>query len=83
MDCSFKVFIEFVTTLPLLFYGLLFGQEAHGFLAPNQTCTPCIGRRSPNHWTTREVPSKVFLIKYIHCFFGHNAIAHLIGHSIV
>ena len=24
MDCTFKVFIEFVTTLPLLFYGLVF-----------------------------------------------------------
>ena len=27
-----------------------FGQDAH------RTCTPCIGRRSLNHWTIREVP---------------------------
>ena len=23
-------------------------------------CTPCFGRRSPKHWTTREVPGKKF-----------------------
>ena len=23
-------------------------------------CTPCVGRRSPKHWTTREVPGKKF-----------------------
>ena len=26
----------------------------------DRTCTPCIGRRSPNHWTAREVPLIVF-----------------------
>ena len=26
----------------------------------DQTCTPCIGRRNLNHWTTREVPSAGF-----------------------
>ena len=28
----------------------------------DQTCTPCIGRQSPSHWTTRGVPTKKFLI---------------------
>ena len=28
-----------------------------GSLTRDQPCTPCIGRQSLNHWTTREVPS--------------------------
>ena len=28
-----------------------------GSLTRDQTCMPCIGRQSVNHWTTREVPS--------------------------
>ena len=28
----------------------------------NQTCTPCIGRRSLNHWTAREVLFICFLL---------------------
>ena len=28
----------------------------------DQTPTPYIGRRYPNHWTTREVPNKQVLI---------------------
>ena len=57
----FKVFIEFVTVL-LLF--LCFGVEACGILSPRSGVEPtplCIGRQSLNHWTTREVPKKVFL----------------------
>ena len=30
----------------------------HQFLTRDQTCVPCIGRQSLNHWTTREVPGK-------------------------
>ena len=41
----FKVCIEFVIIL-LLFY----------VLTRDRTCTPCIGRRSLNIWTAREVP---------------------------
>ena len=26
----------------------------------DQTCAPCSGRQSPNHWTTREVPELFF-----------------------
>ena len=36
-----------------------FGPKVYGILAPwpwNQTSTPCIGRPSPNYWTTRGVP---------------------------
>ena len=36
-----------------------FGHKARGVLAPQPgTCTPCIGKPSLNHWTTREVPRK-------------------------
>ena len=54
----FKVFIEFVTIL-LLFYVLVFWRR--GMWDPSSPTrdrihTPCIGRRSPSHWTTREVP---------------------------
>ena len=31
----------------------------------NRTRAPCIGRWTPNHWTTREVPSPFF-----NCLFG-------------
>ena len=53
-----KVFIEFVTIL-LLFHVLIFwpeGMQDLSSLTRDRTCTPCIGRRSLNHWTTREVP---------------------------
>ena len=30
-----------------------------GFLNRDRTRTPCIGRQSPSHWTTREVPSPI------------------------
>ena len=55
----FKVFIEFVTILPL-FYVWLLGPEACGILTPwqgIQPATPCIGRWRPNRWTTGEVPN--------------------------
>ena len=54
----FKVFIEFVTIL-LLFYVLVFwprGVWDISSLTRDRTHTPCIGRRSFNHWTAREVP---------------------------
>ena len=32
----------------------------------DQTHTPCIGRQSLNHWTTREVPTMIFfLVLYV------------------
>ena len=57
----FKVFIEFVT-IWLLFYVLVFWlQDMWDFnsLTRDQTCTPCVGKRSLNHWTTRDVPASI------------------------
>ena len=54
----FKVAIEFVATL-LLFHVLSFWPWGMWDLSSptrDQTPTPCIGRWSPNHWTTREGP---------------------------
>ena len=53
----FKVYIEFVTIL-LLSYVLLFWPQDMwdvSFAIPDQTCTPCNGRQSLNHWTARDV----------------------------
>ena len=58
----FKVFIAFITIL-LLFYVLIFWLRGMWDLNPptrDRTRTHCIGRRSPNHWTAREVPSSLF-----------------------
>ena len=54
----FKVFIEFITIL-LLFYVLSFGPGGMWDLSSqtrDRTQNPCIGRRSLNHLTNREVP---------------------------
>ena len=62
-DHFLKVFIEFVTIL-LLFYVLDFWLwDMWDLSSPtrDQIHTPCIGRRSLNHWITREVPSKTIL----------------------
>ena len=65
-----KVFIEFVTTL-LLFYAFGWGAwlaKRHVkslFPTRAQTCSPCIGRWSLNHWTAREVPCFAYL--YSNC----------------
>ena len=56
MNC--KVLSEFVTIL-LLFYVLVpcpRGMWNPCSLIRDQTCTPCIGKQSLNHWTIREVP---------------------------
>ena len=58
-----KFFIEFVTIL-LLFYVLVFWLPAMwdlSSLTRDQTHALCIGRRSLNHWTSREVPSMPFI----------------------
>ena len=58
MWAIFIVFIEFVTILPL-FYILVFWPQCTCDLSSpirDRTRTPCIGRWSLNHWTTREVP---------------------------
>ena len=48
----------------LLLYVLVFwpqGMWDLSSLTRDRTCTPCIGRRSLNHWTAREVPAGGFL----------------------
>ena len=60
----FKVLTEFVTIL-LLLYVLVFwppGTWDLSSLTGDQTRSPCIGRQSLNHWTTREVRSRAFLL---------------------
>ena len=62
----FKVFIEFVT-IELLFYVLvswLWGMWCFNIPTREWTWTPCIGRWSLNHWTTREVPGHDFLLAF-------------------
>ena len=49
----FKVFIEFVTILLLGFWQR--GIWDLSSLTRDQTCPPCMGRQSLNHWTTGEV----------------------------
>ena len=61
----FKGFIEFVIRL-LLFYVLVLvfvprGTWALSSLTRDQTCAPCIGKQSFNHWTTREVSQSLLL----------------------
>ena len=55
-------FTEFVTVL-LLIYVLVFwpcGMWDLSSPTRHQTHTPCIGRRSINHWTAKEVPMIMF-----------------------
>ena len=76
-----KIFIEFVTILPL-FYSLVFrlcGRWDFSFLTRDQTRTPCIGRENLNRCTTREVPltgSRHF--PSIACFHHSFIIVHLV-----
>ena len=39
----------------------------------DRTRTPCIGRRSPNHWTAREVPVNVFFL-FVCLFFSSKCV---------
>ena len=65
----FLIFTEFVSVLLLFvsvlllfmffffFFGFwLWGMWDLSFQTRDGTCTSCIGRRSLNHWTTREIP---------------------------
>ena len=75
---NFKVFIEFATIL-LLFYVLVFWPQGMWDLSSptrDGIRTPCIGRRSLNHWTTREVPliflCFAFVFFFLQTFFFGN-----------
>ena len=57
--------------ISLLCFGI-FGCKAYGilaFLTWDQTHTPCIGRQSLNHWTTREVPLLIKFYRLYYCTF--------------
>ena len=59
----FKVFVEFITILllvcVLVFLSMRMWHISSQF--QDQTHTPCTGRRSLNHWTTREVLNELLL----------------------
>ena len=61
----FKVFIEFVTTLLLLYGSVFWPQGMWDLRSPtrNQTRTPCIGRISPNHSGCQGSPLISFKIR--------------------
>ena len=53
------------------FFFLFFFVMRHldlSFLTRDQTCTPCIGRQSLSHWTTREVPRKILKVMQLMVF---------------
>ena len=58
-----KVFIEFVTILFLFSVLVSWPQGMWDLSFPTKhwTHTPCIGRQSLKHWTTREVPQRFLL----------------------
>ena len=64
--------------LVLFCFVLFFGRDACGILLTprprtetrDRTRTPCIGRRSLNHWTAREVPH-LLLFKGHFCYTLH------------
>ena len=58
MRTIFEVFVEFVTILVLFHIVIFWPQGMWDLGSPSRdgTWTPCIGRRSLNHWTTRDVP---------------------------
>ena len=55
-----KVFVA-----SLLCFGILALQSMWDLssLIRYQTFIPCVGRQSPNHWTTREVPMYAFCVQ--------------------
>ena len=62
----FWVFVEFFMIL-LLFYVLVlwpWGMLDLSSSTRDQACTPSTGRRSLNHWATREVPGSFISTKY-------------------
>ena len=63
MWTTFKVVIEFVTILPLFYVLALWPRGMWDLSSPtrDRTHTPCIGRRSLNHWATRKAPKLTIL----------------------
>ena len=53
----------FLFFMVLVFW--LWGMQELGSPTRNATFTPCVGRRTLNHWTTREVPTGTFFRKWL------------------
>ena len=73
----FKVFcIEFATTLSLFYVSFFWpwGMWDLSFLIRDWICTPCMGRWSLHHWTTREVPSLLSLWEHNHTIYLHTVL---------
>ena len=50
------------------FFSWAWGVWGPSFPTRNRTCTLCIGRQSPNYWTTREVPRRWIYIPRVRWF---------------
>ena len=62
----FKVFVEFVKYFCCSYSDFLASSHVGSQLPTrDRTCTPCIGRRSLNHLTTREVPPLHFFFFFL------------------
>ena len=73
----FKVFcIEFATTLSLFYVSFFWpwGMWDLSFQIRDWICTPCMGRWSLHHWTTREVPSLLSLWEHNHTIYLHTVL---------
>ena len=57
----FLTWTEFLKSLLNLLQYCFWGMWDLTSLTRDQTCTPCIGRQSVNHWTTREVPGCMYI----------------------
>ena len=75
----FKIFIEFVSVLLLIYICVYIYIHIYiywprgiwdlGSSPRDWNCTPCIGRWSLNHWTTREVSSmELFFLSFLFFF---------------
>ena len=67
---NFKVFIEFVTILLLLYVVFFWPRGLWDLSSPTRdwTCTPCIGRWNLRLWTTREVLELGLLNHLVPCY---------------
>ena len=79
VDHLFKIFTEFVTILFQLYVLAFWPLDMWDLSFPNRdwTHTPCIGKWSPNHWTTREVSTlilKQWVLPHTELGFGTESI---------
>ena len=77
MRTILKVFYCTWYTIASVVYDLVFRPWGTGdlySLTREWVCTPCIGKRSLNHWTTRKVPPKLL----IQCIFKTSNLMNLV-----